>query len=139
MTSILHNEGEQFLLSVLFAGTSSPSNYYLGLDNRTTLTATDTLASLVGEPTVNGYARQPISSSSFTVVSTFGAYQANTPIVTFSAAGGSWGPVSNLFLSTSLDNSGKLIATVTLNQSNLTLINGQIIRVRMGLALRDCP
>ena len=139
MASILHDEGEQFLLSVLFSGLAMPTNIYLGLDNRTTLAATDTLASLVGEPTVNGYARQPVGSSSFTVVPTSGAYQANSPIVTFSASGGSWGPVNNLFMSTSLDNTGKIIASVTLNQANLTLISGQIMRIRMGLSLRDCP
>ena len=139
MSSIIHYEGEQHLLSILFAGTALPTNFYLGLDNRTTLTATDTLASLVGEPTVNGYARQPVSSTAFTVIFTGSAYQANTPIVTFSASGGSWGPVNNLFMSTTSDNSGKLIASVTLNQPALTLINTQIMRIRMGLALRDCP
>jgi hypothetical protein len=139
MTSILHDEGEQFLLSTLFAGVAMPTNLYLGLDNRTTLAASDTLASLVSEPTVNGYARQAVNSASFTVVFTGGAYQANTPIVTFSATGGSWGPVNNLFLATSSDNSGKLIATVTLNQADLILIATQVMRIRMGLSLRDCP
>ena len=58
--NIFHQNGELYLFSVSFntAGAIAiPSNYYLGLDNRAIPSFTDTLSSLNGEPTQNGYLR----------------------------------------------------------------------------------
>ena len=44
--NILHQEGELLILSVLFTGSTAPSSYYIGLDNRPTLAFTNTLSSL---------------------------------------------------------------------------------------------
>ena len=57
--NMLHDEGEQFICQVAFSEEQSvPSAYYVGLDNRGSLAEGDTLASLSGEPSGNGYARQ---------------------------------------------------------------------------------
>lgn len=142
--NILHTEGEEFLLNAVFVGGNNPStfipdNYYFGLDNRSTIAAADTLASLDGEPSSNGYARAEVNSlNQFTVALVSGVNRADSPIVTFSAVGGSWGPVQNLFLSTSIDNTGTIIASVPLSQS-LTLLPSTSVNMRMGLSLRDCP
>ncbi len=58
---MLHILGEQFFLNALFQGGPTnlyiPAFYYLGLDNRPTLFAADTMSGLVGEPSANGYLR----------------------------------------------------------------------------------
>lgn len=140
--NILHKEGEAFLLNAVFAGgqnnTVIPNNYYLGLDARSSLTINDTLESLISEPGTNGYVRQPISSAGdFTVVlDTDGHYRAISPIVVFQAVGGSWGPVSNLFLTDTLDNSGSLLSTAPFSIP-ITVVAGDSVTMRISISLKD--
>ena len=52
------------------------------------------LANLSGEPSGNGYSRQPVSSTTgFTIINNGGVYQARSNVVIFAAVTGSWGPV----------------------------------------------
>jgi hypothetical protein len=142
LRNVLHTDGEQLLLQSMFVGgrtsnTFIPSNFYFGLDSRSTVAVGDIISGLSGEPTDNGYARFSISSSGQFAVSQFaGIYQAVSPIVTFTASGGSWGPVLNLFMTSSHDSSGILISSVPLS-SPLTVISGQTISLKMGLSLQD--
>lgn len=55
----LADEGEQLLEQVFFQG-AALTTFYLALVNDT-LVETDTLATMLGEPTTNGYARQQIT------------------------------------------------------------------------------
>jgi hypothetical protein len=145
--NLLHTSGEEFILKSLFVGGKDnnnfiPNNYYFGLDARSTLAVGDTMTTIAtdgGEPSANGYIRQEVASlGQFAVGLSGGVNQASTPIITFTAAAGPWGPVSNLFLTTSSGNSGYLIASVPLSQA-LTVNSGETVSVRMGLSLRDCP
>jgi hypothetical protein len=143
--NLLHGDGEKFLLNVLFTGsniynTFIPNYYYLGLDNRSSLSIDDTMAAIVGEPTVHAYARQPISSSGgFSVVQNGDSnYQATSPVVTFRATGGTWGPVANIFLTDKSDLSGSLIASANLG-APFQVSDGDTVTVRLGMSLRDCP
>jgi len=125
--NMLHDEGEQFFCQVLFTEEASvPTAYYLGLDNRTSLAESDTLASLSGEPSGNGYSRQAVNTDAtdFTISQESGDYQAKTKTVTFTASGGSIGPVTKMFMATSSDGSGKLIASRALSQER-TLADGE--------------
>ena len=89
------------------------------------------------EPSTNGYARQSVASSGqFYISLVGGVYQANSPTISFVATGGSWGPVQNLFLTNKSDNTGVLIASVSLVQS-ITVVNGQSVSMQMSLALQD--
>lgn len=118
--NMLHDEGEHFFCDVIFNETQSvPAAYYLGLDNRASLAEADTLASLSGEPSGNGYARQPVNSddTDFTVSQESGDFQAKTKTVTFTASGGSIGPVTKMFLCTVVSGTeGVLIASRALSQ-----------------------
>jgi hypothetical protein len=140
LKNILHSSGEQFMLTSLFVNNVIPDDYIFGLDNRTSVTAADTMSTVaVVEPTDNGYFRQAVSSSGqFTISTVSNIHRANSPIITFSASGGSWGPVRNLFLTTSPDSSGYLIASVPLAQV-LTVSDGESVSMRMALSLKDCP
>lgn len=136
-----HHEGQEFVLAIAFdvdSGISVPSNYYLGLDDRSSLSDDDTLSDLSDEPSSNGYARQSVSSSvGFAVGLNSGSIIAQSAIVTFSASSGSWGPIRNVFLSTSSNNTGYLIASVALS-SRRTIINGDFITVRLNLSFGSC-
>jgi hypothetical protein len=141
--NMLHNSGEQFLLNALFSGgptnTFIPNFYFLGLDNRVAISAGDIMAGLVGEPTTNGYTRQPVSSTTGFQIATGpnDNYRATSPIVTFRATGGSWGPVQNIFLTDKQDLTGYLIASANLG-SPFTMADGDTVSLRLGLTLRDC-
>jgi hypothetical protein len=98
-----------------------------------------TISNSGNEPTINGYSRVEVSSSnSFSLSLSSEHYVATCPVISFSATGGSWGPVKNLFLTTAEDNSGILIASAPLSQ-NTTLSAGETLNVRLGLSLRDIP
>lgn len=142
--NILHLQGEERILSAVFLGGPTnnsyiPSNYFLGLDNRGTVTASQTLANLSGEPAGSGYSRQPASSTTgFSIVNNNGVYQARSNIIIFAAVAGSWGPVINLFLTdVSSGSSGNLYSTAVL-ASPIILSSGETISVRFSLALKNC-
>lgn len=140
--NLLHLDGEEFLLRAAFTGgqVSSiiPENYYLGLDNRQSVSADNTMDDLIGEPSGSGYERQPISSNGdFNINLDASHYLATSPIVAFRATSGSWGPVSNLFLTDQDDNSGYLISTIVL-ESPISLSLGSSVTMRIGMRLMEC-
>lgn len=142
--NILHTEGEAEILRALFIGgpTSNayiPSLYYLGLDDRATLAASDTLATLSGEPSSGGYTRQPISSTTgFTLVESGSTVKAKSGVIIFSATGSSWGPVRNMFLTNvATGTSGILYSSIPIG-SNVTVANGDDISLRFSMALKNC-
>src|SRR6201992_2375489 len=118
--NMLHFLGEAFLLNALFRGGNSsnsyiPTSYYLGLDSRPVLNVNDTMANVLNEPFVNGYTRQAVSSTTgFSLNVSKGVNQMSSQIVTFSAVGGNWGPVLNVFLSDKPNNTGTLISSAVL-------------------------
>lgn len=136
--NIFHTEGHYFLLNVAFrtaSGIEVPSSYYIGLDNRTNLQASDTLSSLSAEPTQNAYVRQAVSSlNGFSVSLSNSDYRAITNVMTFSASGGSWGPVRNVFLTNTSGSSGYLISSVAFN-STRTVLDGESLTLRISVAL----
>lgn len=143
----LHNGGEGYFLEVLFNnpndGTLPPEYYYLGLDARTEISVSDTMVDIIDEPTANGYFRQPVSSrpnqpTGWSVTTNDAYTKALCSIITFTAAGGEWGPVKNLFLTNQNDNDGILIASVALTDEAY-LEDGDAINLRMALTLRDSP
>lgn len=140
--NLLHLRGEEFILRAAFTGGRVsdviPENYYIGLDNRGVISESQELSDITGEPSFSGYERQSISSSGdFTVSLDNGHYQAISPVMVFSANGGSWGPVGVLFLCDSSDNSGTLISSVQL-QTPIMLNDGESVTLRFGGSLKDC-
>jgi hypothetical protein len=133
----LADEGEYLFLDVTLRQASQPTNYFLRLFNDTP-TETDTLGDLTGEPTQNGYAAQTVEANATgwpTLALDSGDYQATSSTETFSASGGSWGPVTYCVLATSTDGSGKLVSYVALSQSR-TLNSGESLQVTYKLKLQ---
>lgn len=140
--NILHQDGEEFLLRAAFTGgqdsTIIPEEYFLGMDNRSTIAVGNTMDDLIGEPTGAGYDRQAINSSGdFSVNFENNHWSAVSPIVAFQATTGNWGPVSNLLLTNKSDNSGYLISTATIG-TPISVNSGDSVTVRIGMQLADC-
>lgn len=137
--NMLHDEGEQFILEVLFTQAASvPAAYYLGLDDRATLAEADTLVTVAAtEPVGSGYSRQPVNSDAvdWTITQNGGDYQAASAVVTFAASGGTIGPVKNLFLcNVASGTAGALIASVELSEertmpNNFSLETSMIVKI----------
>lgn len=145
--NILHVQGEEQILNALFVGGSIsnnyiPSFYYLGLDNRPTVSENNTYSSISGEPaTSTGYARQGISSTSgFTIVTTGNIVKAKSTLIAFASTTTSWGPVKNIFLTNVVSGSpvtAKLYSTIEIG-SNITVSVGDQISLIFSMSLKNC-
>ena len=138
----LADEGEQFFLDVFLRAATAPTQFYIGLADSTStcsIVDTDTLTlASAGEPSTNGYARQLVERSATgwpTLALDAGDYQATSSTETFSASGGSWGPVYCAFLGTTVDNTGKLIAYAALSTGR-TLADGETLQITYRVKLQ---
>lgn len=132
----LSDAGESAMLDVYFRGATAPTNFYIGLVNDTPVD-TDTLATLTGEPAGSGYARALVERSNTgfpTLELDGGDYRVVSSTETFTAAGGSIGPVTYAFLATSTDNTGILVVYNALSQSR-TLADGDSLDVTFRIKL----
>jgi len=123
----LTTEGKESILEAFFRRTTDyiPTQFYIRLCNDT-LTASDTLTSILNEPSGNGYSAQLVEASSvgFPTKDTFeGNPRLTSKEVTFTAASGDIGPVNTVFIATTSDNSGKLIGYLDLPISR-TILDG---------------
>jgi len=132
----LADEGESDILDVYYRGATAPTQFYLGLLNSTP-TDTTTLSTMTGEPSGSGYARQLIERSSVgfpTLALDAGDYKLTSSTETFTASGGTIGPVTYAFLATTSDNTGKFLNYVALSASR-TLLDGDSLDVTLGIKL----
>ena len=134
----LADEGEYMFLDVTLRNGTAPSNYYLRLYNATP-TDTSNLTSIAGsEASGNSYTAQTVERNTTgwpTLALDSGDYRATSSTETFTASGGSWGPVTYCVLATSTDSSGKLVSYVALSQSR-TLQSGESLQVTYRLKLQ---
>ena len=139
----LADEGESIFLDCNLRATNCPSTFYMRLTDSTTpcsLGDTDTLttAAALGEPSSNGYTAQQITRDATgwpTLALDSGDYQATSKTVTFSATGGTWGPVYCVFLGTTSNNTGKLISYAALSVGR-TLADGESLQVTYKIKLQ---
>jgi hypothetical protein len=133
----MHLLGEEFVLGVLFSGGQIPGSYYIGLDARASLSASDAISGLNGlEPVGKGYERAAVDSDNFSVVSSPSGRQANSPTVLFTATEGPWITVKNIFLCTGLGygQGSVLISSAPIGQ-DIRLSSGETISMRMAMAI----
>jgi hypothetical protein len=153
--NILHDGGEQYILSAVFATNYSLfgaalAALFLGLDNRTTPAEADTLATVVanGEPTTGGYARKSIATNGTGaggqpfVFSNPGAYYiATSATQTWTASGAAYGTVKNRFLCSDLtavvDAAGDhLIASLALSTAR-TINDGDSLATNLAIGMSE--
>jgi len=136
-TNSLADEGEYMFLDVTLRAGTPPSTFYLRLFNDTPVD-TDTLGSITGEASGNGYTAQEITRNTTgwpTLALDSGDMQVTSTTETFTASGGSWGPVTYCVLATTTDGTGKFVSYVALSQSR-TLANGESLQVTYKLKLQ---
>lgn len=135
MAAELHQEGLQFLLEVaLTQEQSTPANFYIGLATDASLAENATLASLT-EVTGTGYARVAVASDNVDITSaTTGTndWKVTTKDVTFTATDDDWDGANTVFLATTVDGTGKLLASAPLSATR-TLGNGDTLTVALEL------
>lgn len=144
----LLDDGEQMFLDCVLRSQNCPTTFYLRLADSTSTCSiidTNTVAQIVafGQPSTNGYAHQTITRDSSgwpTLSLDSGDYQATSSVETFSASGGSWGPVHCAWLSNSNADSGTYptayaIAAVALSQGR-TLANGESLQATLKIKLQ---
>lgn len=149
LVNLLHDEGEQYILSAAFATGMTgygavPATLYLGLDTSArTLAETDTLALVTENIADNGYSRKPLSTAGtgvvgqdFVIVQPATFYQAQSSIQQWACVNAAWTTITKLFLATSLDNTGKLICSVPLSLSR-TLAVGDTINAAIYIGLSE--
>ena len=140
LLNTFHAEGEQFVLETLFVNgnvtPSIPDNYYLGLDNRTSVSVNDDMDTIADYEVVGGgYVRNLLPCTDSTVGPVDGIYRATTPVFSFGASGVGF-TARNLFLTDQPDNTGYLISSVPLSNV-VTLTAGESMYVNMVLALQN--
>lgn len=134
----LTDEGEAEILNVYFLNASAPAGgFYVGLINDAGIAETDTLATMVGEASGNGYARQLIerSATGFPTGPALdaGDMKITSSTETFTASGGTIGPVDNAILTdVSTGTVGELIAYVALSASR-TLQDGDSLQTSFDI------
>jgi hypothetical protein len=139
--NFLADEGEYAMLDVFLRAGTAPAGFYIRLFNDTPV-ETDALSDITGEPAgTYGYAAQAVARSAEaagwpTLALDSGDHMATSKTVTFTAAGGSIGPVTYAVLATTSDNAGKHIASVALSTTR-TLASGESLQVTMKVKLSE--
>jgi hypothetical protein len=116
------NEWDKNILELMYKGINAPAaGFFFGLcgqnvNGQGLIDRTKTLGTLSGEPAlIHGYARQGVNRDGTaagwpTISQVNGVWMLQSKTVTFTAAGGDIGQVFRMFVATSNDNSGKLVA-----------------------------
>jgi len=127
--------GRGDMLTAFLQAIQVPTTFFLRLYNDTPAD-TDSLGSLTNEASGNGYAAQELTrdASGWNTLANEGGltHSVTSKVATFSANGGSWGPVTNVVLATSSDNSGRFIGWAALGASR-TLKDGEALKVNYGI------
>lgn len=137
----LANEGEQLIMNSYFRTTGAPTAFYARLANDT-ISQADRLVDIQKEPVGNGYAPILIerSSDGFSILLDNGVSYARSKDFTFTASGGSIGPVNTMYLATTSDNAstGKLVAYLGLSM-NRTVLSGDSLKIAFTVKFINSP
>jgi len=134
----LVQEGEESILETYFlnGATYIPTEFYVRLCNDDLL-ITSTLSTVSDEPVGNGYDPQLLERSGQgfpTKELSGGIFRIVSKVISFTADGGSIGPVRTAYLSTTSDNTGKLIAFRGLTLPR-TVLSGDTMTLQFRIEL----
>lgn len=134
MENALTDAGEEAILNQVFSkSVSAVTTWYMGLINDSTIAETDTLATMVGEPSGNGYARQVTTFGDSALDA--GDHQTTSTQETFTASGGAIGPVDHAILCDVVSGSaGVLYVYVPLSVSR-TMNDGDSLNCTVAVKL----
>lgn len=133
----LLDEGEQNMLQVYFRDEQLPVSFYLRLAYDS-IRETDTLSNIENEPSTGGYTAQTLERSTVgfpTLEKHEGDYRVVSKLITFTASGGVIGPVNVMYLATTTDNTGILVASISMSVAR-TLQSGDFLQVTIKIKLK---
>ena len=133
----LVDEGEKNMLNTYFRSTNAPTTFYLRLCYDT-ISVTDSLSDVQNEPSGNGYLPLEIERSAVgfpTIELNEGDYRVTSKEVSWVASGGEIGPVNCAYLATTSNNTGKLIAFVSLAMER-TVLDGDTMYAQFRVKLK---
>lgn len=133
----LVDEGEKNMLNTYFRQAEEPSEFYIRLCYDS-LVETDTLATIQNEPVGNGYTPQLVERSVTgfpTIEMDLGDWRIISKEVQFNAVSGDYTPVNTLFLATTSDNTGKLLAFVNMRIER-TVLSGDVLLASLKIKLK---
>jgi hypothetical protein len=138
MAAELHTEGLQHFLELANGEQSKPANYYMRACEDAYINEDGNLAGLT-ELSGNGYAAVAVASNGSDLVSSGAGTndrKLTTKVCRFTADGGAWETAKTVYLATTSDNTGKLIASAPLNGGDgWTLSDGQYFEAALVIQL----
>jgi hypothetical protein len=135
----LTQEGAEAFLETFFRNNSSyaPTEFYIRLCNYTP-SIISTLSSISNEPTTGGYAAQLLERSTIGFptkdITSGGNYRLTSKIISFTASGADIGTVTNAYIGTTSNNTGKLIAFRALSMSRM-IKDGDTMTIQIKIDL----
>jgi hypothetical protein len=138
LKNVLNVGGQSLILGCMFLNTAVPTIYYVGLDSRTSITANQTMTDISGEPSGNGYLRQPLNTgTNFEFVPLASPPKIRSTTVTFSATGVGY-TASDMFLcNVNTGYSGILISSIPFG-TTLTVNPGNTVSMKFAMTLGTC-
>ena len=138
LKNVFNVGGQTLFLSCMFKNTSVPNEYYVGLDSRTTITAAQTMADISGEPSGNGYLRQPlVKNTNFEFVPDVTPPKIRSSTVSFTATGTSYTATDMFLCNVGTGYSGVLISTLSFG-TTLTVSPGAVVSMKFAMSLGTC-
>lgn len=139
LKNILHSGGQELFLGCMFKNFSIPTTYYVGLDSRSTILANQDMNDLAGEPSVGGYARQPlVKDTDFSFATTANPVKIRSSTVAFSYGGFDYS-ASDMFLCTvATGTTGILISTVSFGTVINISASNTSVSMKFAMTLGSC-
>ncbi len=140
--NLLMKEGGKALVDIIMRNKDSlyfiDTDFYVGM-YRGSVSRSTVLATIPGEPTSNGYARQ-ICERSVVGFPTLEVdeddyWRVVSKEITFTATGGSIGPIDGAFLCTSADSTGTLIGSIATGVQR-TILSGDSMIVQLKIRIK---
>ena len=139
LKNILHTGGQELFLGCMFKNVSIPTTYYVGLDNRSTILANQSMSDISGEPNVSGYARQPlIKDTDFSFATTTNPVKIRSSTVVFSYAGFSYSATDMFLCTVATGTSGILISTVGFGTVINVSSSSTSVSMKFAMTLGSC-
>ena len=136
--NVLNYGGQSLILSCMFMGTTVPVEYYVGLDNRSTITANQTMADISGEPSGNGYQRQPlVNGTNFEFVPAVTPPKVRSTTISFTGSGAGYSATDMFLCNVNTGYSGLLISTISFG-TTLYITAGNVVSMKFAMTLGSC-
>ena len=128
MANSLSNYSENLILNSIFGGVilTPPTNLYFGLSTSSISEA----GTNITEPSGNGYARVTVANNTTSFPTTTTGTKANGTTVAFPSSSGSWGTITDFFVSDAISG-GNILCYGTLSTAK-SVTSGDILSFGVG-------